>query len=61
MATSVVLGEKEALDATMGWFEARLGQLKRLEYYQERRLKRLKLIDDEGRTTYTSFFEDGIA
>jgi len=30
-------------------------------YYQERRLKRLGLIDDEGRTTYDSFFKDGIA
>ncbi len=57
----VVLGEKEALDATMAWFEARCSQLKALDYYQERRLKRLKLLDDEGRSTYNDFFKDGIA
>lgn len=28
---------------------------------QERRLKRLGLLDDDGRTTYDSFFSDGIA
>jgi len=55
------LGEKEALDATLRFFEERRGTLPRLVYYQERRLKRLGLIDDEGRTTYDSFFKDGIA
>ncbi|GLI66288.1 hypothetical protein VaNZ11_010049 [Volvox africanus] len=61
-ALLVRLGEKEALDAVARFFEARREtQLKRLVYYQERRLRRLGLVDDEGRTTYDSFFKDGIA
>jgi [ribulose-bisphosphate carboxylase]-lysine N-methyltransferase len=28
---------------------------------QERRLKGLGLLDDDGNTTYDSFFKDGIA
>jgi [ribulose-bisphosphate carboxylase]-lysine N-methyltransferase len=28
---------------------------------QERRLKRLGLMDEDGSTTYDSFFRDGIA
>jgi len=57
----VRLGEKEALDSFLGWLEARQGEFKSLQYYQERRLKRLGLMDEEGRTTYDSFFKDGIA
>lgn len=61
-ALLVRLGEKEALDALARFFEDRRAtQLKRLVYYQERRLRRLGLVDDEGRTTYDSFFKDGIA
>jgi [ribulose-bisphosphate carboxylase]-lysine N-methyltransferase len=59
--SQVRLGEKEALDGILGWFETRAAELDDLEYYQERRLRRLGLIDDEGRTTYDSFFRDGIA
>ena len=59
LQTKVRLGEKEALDSFLGWLEARAGQLPRLEYYQERRLKRLGLIDDNGDTTYSSFFKVG--
>ncbi len=41
------LGEKEALDALARFFEDRRAtQLKRLVYYQERRLRRLGLVDD---------------
>ncbi|EFJ49228.1 Rubisco large subunit N-methyltransferase [Volvox carteri f. nagariensis] len=61
-ALLIRLGEKEALDAVARFFEDRRAtQLKRLVYYQERRLRRLGLVDDEGRTTYDSFFKDGIA
>lgn len=60
-ALLVRLGEKEAIDGALQWSEGRLEQLGRLEYYAERRLKRLGLLDDSGRTTYDSFFEDGIA
>eukprot|EP00198_Chlamydomonas_reinhardtii_P008531 XP_001697868.1 rubisco large subunit N-methyltransferase [Chlamydomonas reinhardtii] len=61
-ALLVRLGEKESLDAVARFFEDRRAtQLKRLVYYQERRLRRLGLVDDEGRTTYDNFFKDGIA
>ncbi|KAF5833208.1 Rubisco large subunit N-methyltransferase [Dunaliella salina] len=61
-AVMVRLGEQEALDDTLQWFENRMQtELKKLVYYQERRLRALGLVDDEGRTTYDSFFEDGIA
>lgn len=53
------LGEKEAVDGALRFFEARATRLGALEYYGERRLKRLGLLDDTGRTTYDSFFEDG--
>jgi [ribulose-bisphosphate carboxylase]-lysine N-methyltransferase len=61
-AAAVRLGEKEALEATLKLFESRLEKLKDLEYYGERRLKRLGLLDKEGKPTdWDSFFEDGIA
>jgi [ribulose-bisphosphate carboxylase]-lysine N-methyltransferase len=61
-AAAVRLGEKEALEATLRLFESRLEKLKDLEYYGERRLKRLGLLDKEGKPTdWDSFFEDGIA
>ncbi|KAG7667185.1 putative [Fructose-bisphosphate aldolase]-lysine N-methyltransferase, chloroplastic [Nannochloris sp. 'desiccata'] len=61
-AVAVRLGEKEALEATLKLFESRMEKLKDLEYYGERRLKRLGLLDKEGKPTdWDSFFEDGIA
>lgn len=45
-ALQVRLGEQESLDAACLWFEERAQTLKRLSYYQERRLRRLGLIDD---------------
>lgn len=62
MAVALRLGEKEVLEATLRFFEDRLGLLKDLEYYGERRLKRLGLLDKEGKPTdWDSFFDDGIA
>ena len=61
-AVAVRLGEKEALEATLRLFESRLDRMKDLEFYAERRLKRLGLLDKEGKPTdWDSFFEDGIA
>ena len=40
------LGEKEALDSLLRVVEQREALLPTLEYYQERRLKRLGLMDD---------------
>lgn len=61
-AVAVRLGEKEALESVLKLFETRLEGLEGLEYYAERRLKRLGLLDKEGKPTdWDSFFEDGIA
>lgn len=57
----VRLGEKEALDTTLRFFEERASRLKELEYYQERRLRVLGLLDDNGNSTYNDFFRDGVA
>lgn len=62
IAASVSLGEREALETMARYFQARLDQLSNLEYYAERRLKRLGLLDKEGKPTdWDGFFEDGIA
>lgn len=60
-AISVRLAEKEALDATLMYFESRIDRLQGMEYYADRRLKRLGLLDDQGNSTWDGFFEDGIA
>lgn len=44
--------EQEVLEGVADWFRSRLEQLERLEYYHERRLKRLNLLDDDGRSTF---------
>ena len=53
----VRLGEKEALDSASSFFESRRKRIDDLEYYQERRLKRLGLLDDTGGSTYDDFFK----
>ena len=44
--------EKSILEATAEWFRERAKVLEGMEYYQERRLKRLGLLDDDGNTTF---------
>lgn len=44
--------------ATLRYFEDRIGRLQGMEYYAERRLKRLGLLDDNGNTTWDDFFVD---
>jgi [ribulose-bisphosphate carboxylase]-lysine N-methyltransferase len=44
--------EKRILEGLAEWFQSRLKSLEMLEYYQERRLKRLGLLDDSGRSTF---------
>jgi len=62
MAAALRLGEKEVLEGALRFFEERMNLLKDLEYYGERRLKRLGLLDKEGKPTdWDSFFDDGIA
>jgi [ribulose-bisphosphate carboxylase]-lysine N-methyltransferase len=61
-AVSLRLKEKEVLEATLRFFEDRMSLLESLEYYGDRRLKRLGLLDKEGKPTdWDSFFDDGIA
>ena len=53
--------ERAALASAARWFAGREASLDSLEYYQERRLRGLGLLDEEGRSTYDDFFKDGIA
>lgn len=47
-----VQDEKQVLEGMLEWFRQRLKSLEGLEYYQERRLKRLGLLDDSGQSTF---------
>lgn len=40
------MGEQEGLRTTLKWFETRKVDLDSLEYYAERRLRRLGLLDE---------------
>ncbi|KAL2653570.1 hypothetical protein R1flu_021698 [Riccia fluitans] len=51
VAVVVRLGEKRVLRELQGWFEAHSARLDQLEYYAERRLRDLGLIDDRGYMT----------
>jgi [ribulose-bisphosphate carboxylase]-lysine N-methyltransferase len=61
LALRARVAEKEALEAVLALLEARRASLETLEYYQERRLKRLGLVKEDGSTTYDGFFKDSIA
>lgn len=63
MAVRARSGERDALLAAARWFSGRRESLAALEYYQERRLRSLGLLDDDGRpsATYDDFFRDGVA
>ena len=61
MSAALRLGEKEVLEGTLRFFEERMGQLKDFEYYGERRLKRLGLLDRDGKpTSWDDFMGDSI-
>lgn len=49
---NIAQDEKEVLEGVMEWFGQRLQRLDKLEYYQERRLRRLGLLDDDGSSTF---------
>ncbi|XP_002983944.2 fructose-bisphosphate aldolase-lysine N-methyltransferase, chloroplastic [Selaginella moellendorffii] len=51
MAVVVRLGEKRILQEQLQWFETHLADLDRLEFYAERRLRDLGLLDDKGNMT----------
>eukprot|EP00238_Polyblepharides_amylifera_P015097 CAMPEP_0196582864 /NCGR_PEP_ID=MMETSP1081-20130531/41028_1 /TAXON_ID=36882 /ORGANISM="Pyramimonas amylifera, Strain CCMP720" /LENGTH=476 /DNA_ID=CAMNT_0041903577 /DNA_START=158 /DNA_END=1588 /DNA_ORIENTATION=- len=61
VAVSARLSEKRALLSTMLFFEQLKEKLPFMEYYQERRLKQLGLLDDNGISTFEDFMKDGIA
>lgn len=44
----------------MEWFRQRQKSLDTLEYYQERRLKRLGLMDDNGSSTFEDMVQINI-
>jgi [ribulose-bisphosphate carboxylase]-lysine N-methyltransferase len=54
------MGEKQALTDAMGYFSQIEARLDSMEYYQERRLRSLNLLDKDGNSTYDPF-EDTMA
>ena len=58
VAARISTGELVALQGALDFFEGRGKRLSQLEYYQERRLRSLNLLDDEGNNTYGSRPED---
>ena len=57
IATRVRLAEKSTLTDVGGFFDSLAASLDELEYYQERRLRSLNLLDDDGKSTYDPFDE----
>eukprot|EP00892_Ulva_mutabilis_P002294 jgi/Ulvmu1/12065/UM083_0078.1 len=60
VALRVRSDEKEMLQATAEWFRQRAQSLEGMEYYQERRLKRLGLLDDDGNNTFEDMVQINI-
>ena len=56
-AVRVRLAEKSALIETASFFDVVASRLDKLEYYQERRLRSLNLLDEDGSSTYDPFKE----
>jgi len=54
VAAYAAASEARALRWAADWFGQRVKDLRRLEYYQERRLKGLNLLDEDGQSTYNS-------
>lgn len=57
IAIVIRLGEKRVLQELQTWFEGRMAGLDSLEYYAERRLRDLGLVDDTGSMTPWVFNE----
>ena len=53
------LSEREVLESVAQFFEDRKGKLKELEFYQERRLRSLGLLDEQGASTYNPWDDVG--
>jgi hypothetical protein len=52
--------EKRVLEGLGEWFRQRQKGLEGLEYYQESRLKRLGLMDDDGQSTFEDLIKINI-
>jgi len=57
LAVRVRLAEKSTLIETAAFFDVIASGLDRTEYYQERRLRSLNLLDEDGSSTYDPFDE----
>ena len=55
LAARVRMGEKQALADALGFFSGIEARLDSMEYYQERRLRSLNLLDKDGNSTYDPF------
>jgi [ribulose-bisphosphate carboxylase]-lysine N-methyltransferase len=55
LAARVRMGEKQALTEVMSYYTTVEGELEKMEYYQERRLRSLNLLDRDGGSTYDPF------
>ena len=55
LAARVRMGEKQALEEVLGYYASVEARLDRTEYYQERRLRSLNLLDRDGNSTYDPF------
>ena len=51
-ALLVRIGEQAALEGAARFFQDRMGQLEGLLYYQQRRLRNLNLLDEDGNSTF---------
>ncbi|GMH34132.1 hypothetical protein BSKO_01966 [Bryopsis sp. KO-2023] len=49
-------GERAGLEYVLQWFEDRKSKVESLEFYAERRLRMLNLLDDEGNSTFEDMF-----
>lgn len=55
LAARVRMGEKQALTEALGFYAGVESRLDAMEYYQERRLRSLNLLDKDGNSTYDPF------
>lgn len=60
IARRIRASERIILEESREYFENRNRSLEKLEYYAERRLKGLGLMDDDGETTWDGLMGGGI-
>mmetsp|Transcript_15844 Transcript_15844/g.25090 ORF Transcript_15844/g.25090 Transcript_15844/m.25090 type:complete len:530 (-) Transcript_15844:244-1833(-) len=59
-ALTIRIGERRALENTLRFFRRRAASFSQIQFYQERRLMRLNLLTEDGRSTFDPF-KDNIA